>query len=112
MRWPIIIRRVSGHSMMPVLPPGTYVWGKRRYKKLQVGDTVIFEHQGKEKIKRISQIKDNELYVLGDHPEASTDSRQFGWIDEKFVIAKVIWPHSPINRAENYKPETQTSPDK
>lgn len=102
--------------MMPVLPPKTYVWATAWFKKLVPGDTIIFLHEGKEKIKRISEIKDNELYVLGDHPEASKDSRHFGWISSDIVIAKLFWPHAPKSRAENVdasgKEADQSSPDK
>lgn len=87
--------------MMPVLPPGTYVVGTRIFRKLEVGDTVIFLHEGKEKIKRISQMDGTRLFVIGDHPEASVDSRQFGWVEQETVIAKVFWPHAPKTRAEN-----------
>lgn len=101
---------------MPVLPPGTHVWATPWYKKLAPGDTVIFVHEGKEKIKRISEIKDGKLYVLGDHPEASKDSRHFGWIDIGTVCAKLFWPHAPKSRAENVdangKEPAQSSPDK
>lgn len=103
--------------MMPVLPPGTHVWATAWFKKLAVGDTVIFIHEGKEKIKRISEIKNGELYVLGDHPEASKDSRQFGWIQSSTVEGKLFWPHAPKSRAENVSAAekeslAQSSPDK
>lgn len=111
LRWPIIIRKIHGHSMMPVLPPGTYVWATPIIRRLSVGDTVIFIHDNREKIKRVSEIKDDELYVLGDHPEASKDSRQFGWIKRESVQGKVFWPHAPRTRAENVEAETQ-NPDK
>lgn len=97
---PFILRRVHGHSMMPVLPPKTLVWGFRWFNRLKVGNIIIFKHAGKEKIKRISKIEDDKLFVLGDHSEASTDSRSYGWIMTEDVIAKVIWPHAPKDRAE------------
>lgn len=97
---PLTIRQISGHSMMPVLPPGTVVFGLRWFRKLKSGDVVIFLHEGKEKIKRISQLEDGRVYLLGDHQDASTDSRHFGWLDLDSVKAKVIWPHSPKHRAE------------
>lgn len=99
--WPVIIRKIHGHSMVPVLPPGTYVWATPWYKNLKVGDTVIFFHEGREKIKRISEMKEGKLFLLGDHAESSTDSRQFGWVDGDTVIARVFWPHAPKTRAEN-----------
>ncbi len=93
---PLLNRRVVGHSMVPVLPPGTKVWGYKWFRNLKPGDVVIFLQDGKEKIKRISEMKDNEVYVLGDHPETSIDSRQFGWLPIESVKAKIIWPRTKI----------------
>lgn len=98
---PIIIRRIHGHSMVPVLPPGTTVWGWGWFKSLKPGQVIVFRHDGREKIKRIDHIADDKLFVVGDHPETSTDSRHFGLIDQTDVIAKIIWPHSPKDRAES-----------
>ncbi len=97
---PLVVRRLHGHSMMPVLPPNTLVWGRRWYRNLEEGDIVIFAHEGKEKIKRVCGLKEDSIYLLGDHPETSTDSRHFGWISRDHVIAKVFWPPAPKSRAE------------
>jgi nickel-type superoxide dismutase maturation protease len=99
--WPLVLRKVQGHSMVPVLPPGTNVWGNHWFQKLAVGDVIIFVHDGKEKIKRIAEIDGDQLYVLGDHEETSTDSRHFGWISRELVTAKVFWPHAPKSRSEH-----------
>lgn len=88
----ILIRRVVGHSMVPSLPPNTLVIGWKKIRKLQPGDVVVILHDDKEKIKRIDQIKDGKIYVLGDHPETSTDSRHFGWLDQDTVRARIFWP--------------------
>jgi nickel-type superoxide dismutase maturation protease len=88
----LIIRRVIGDSMLPGIAPGMIVIGWGRLKGLRRGDVVILSHNAMEKIKRIDQIDGDELYVLGDNLAASTDSRQFGWIDRKQVLARVIWP--------------------
>ncbi len=91
--WPFVLRKVNGHSMMPILPPSTFVVGSRWFRKLRVGNVVIFLHETKEKIKRIERIEDDgSLFLIGEHPEASTDSRHFGSIDRCWVIAKVILP--------------------
>lgn len=93
-RWPIIIRRVQGHSMVPVLPPGTMVWGVRWFRQLKPGDVVVFERDQKEMIKRIESISHGRVFVLGDHTDTSTDSRHFGTIHESTIIAKVKWPQT------------------
>lgn len=60
----------------------------------KAGDIVIIVHKSLEKIKRIHDIDDDRIYVLGDNNIQSTDSRQFGWINRETVIARVIWPRS------------------
>lgn len=107
-----MLRKIHGHSMMPVLPPGTYIWATGLFKNLKIGDIIIFLHDGKEKIKRIDAFRDTELFVLGDHSEASTDSRQFGWIQRDSVVARLFWPHAPKSRAENARGDSHASPDR
>jgi len=90
--WPLLVRRVHGHSMMPVLPPRILVYGYRWGYRLKSGDIVIVVRDGREIIKRIDKINNDLLFVLGDHPIASIDSRNFGWIPRSSVIAKIFWP--------------------
>jgi hypothetical protein len=103
---PIMLRQIFGHSMLPVLPPGTMVYGLKWFRKhrLKIGDVVIFMHEGKEKIKRVEQIEEGKVYLLGDHPAESTDSRDFGWLHVDEILAKVVWPHAPKHRAEGVDP--------
>lgn len=89
----MIIRRVRGQSMLPALKPGQIVIGTKS-KQLKPGQLVIFRHHGIEKIKRVNQLRAEELTVLGDNSNNSTDSRDFGWLARKEVIAKVIWPRN------------------
>jgi type IV secretory pathway protease TraF len=39
-------------------------------------------------IKRVSTVNNNSIYVLGDNPKNSLDSRLFGDINKKQVIGK------------------------
>lgn len=80
--------------MLPTLKQDAVIWATGVFRDLSAGDVVIIRHQGIEKIKRVEAVQGNELYVLGDNPSASTDSRFFGWLPVSSVHAKVIWPRS------------------
>jgi hypothetical protein len=45
-----------------------------------------------EKIKRIERHEGDLVYLLGDNPAESTDSRTLGWLPAKTILAKVVWP--------------------
>ena len=82
--------------MLPAFRPGTVVAAWTRPAHIMPGDIVIFRHDGKEKIKRIQAIKGDRMYVVGDHPAFSSDSREFGWINRSAVVAKVWWPRTSV----------------
>jgi len=77
--------------MLPSLKAGQLVIG-RQTRDLRPGDVVIVSHSGLEKIKRIEKQQGDLIYLLGDNAAASTDSRSFGWVQAKTIIAKVVWP--------------------
>lgn len=89
----LIVRRIVGHSMSPILKHGQLVIGLRWLPPRQ-GAVVILRHEGKEKIKKISEMSQGNIYVVGNNTEASTDSRQFGWLPKKSIIGVVIWPRT------------------
>ena len=90
MRWPIIIRKISGISMVPDLSPGQIIFAISPYRKLRVGDIIVFTHDNTEKIKRIAAIDEHGIHVRGDNSSFSTDSRHFGPIPPNSVRAMVI----------------------
>jgi type IV secretory pathway protease TraF len=92
--WPIMIRRVQGHSMVPVLPPGTLVFGLRWFSRLKPDKVIIFVRDNRETVKRIDHLNGEDLYVLGDHSETSTDSRHYGVVPHEAVEAIVVWPRT------------------
>jgi len=76
--------------MAPTLHPGKLVFIWRWGYKPRVNDIVIIKHNGLEKIKRITRIEPQGLYVRGDNALASTDSRHFGIVPFESVMGKAI----------------------
>jgi phage repressor protein C with HTH and peptisase S24 domain len=81
--------------MLPALAANTVVVA-RRTRRVRPGDVVIIRHDNLEKIKRLSLMQDGQVFVLGDNPAQSTDSRSFGWLPVSVVVAKVVWPKRRI----------------
>lgn len=77
--------------MAPTLRKGQLIIG-RQTRELGPGDVVIVSHNGLEKVKRIKKQQGDLIYLLGDNASSSTDSRNFGWVQAKSIIAKVVWP--------------------
>ena len=86
-----VVRRVVGDSMLPVLRADRVVVAVRAWR-VRPGDVVIIRHDGKDKIKRVHTVQDGQVFLLGDNPAASTDSRHFGWLPRRAVVARVLWP--------------------
>ena len=76
--------------MLPAFAPGRLILARSWFWRLKLGNVVVVRHQGLEKIKRVQQIDGDKVFLTGDNPVASTDSRQFGWVDRKQVIARVV----------------------
>lgn len=84
-----LVRRVHGNSMLPTLKHGQIVIALKA-KKPKANDIIVFEHDGREKIKRIQSIKNNTAFVIGDNLAASTDSRKFGPIQRSAIRGVVL----------------------
>jgi nickel-type superoxide dismutase maturation protease len=84
--------RVEGDSMQPTLKHGEEILVKPT-ENFQIGDIVVANHPFKQSviiIKRISEINEKGLFLLGDNPIESTDSRSFGEVLKKNVLGKVV----------------------
>lgn len=90
-----MLRRVVGDSMKPTLREGQIVVAFKN-KNIKLRSLVIVKTKDREIIKRVAKIKGQKVYVLGDNPAHSKDSRDFGWIAIDDVIATVIWPRSAL----------------
>ena len=84
-----MIRRVVGQSMLPAYRPGTLVLGVR-WLRPQLGRVVIAERDGREIIKRVTDMKAGRVFVLGDNPARSTDSREYGWLELRMIKSVII----------------------
>ncbi|MDO8620942.1 MAG: nickel-type superoxide dismutase maturation protease [Candidatus Levybacteria bacterium] len=84
--------KVVGHSMEPTLKQNKIVIVSSipyLFKKPTIGDIVVLKRQ-KYIIKRITAIKKEQVFVIGDNKKESTDSRNFGWIKKDSILGKVI----------------------
>ena len=86
----MMLRRVSGNSMLPTLTHGQIVYVRRWLYSPRVNDVVMIRHEGLDKIKRIKAIHGHDITVVGDNPQESTDSRQFGVLPVAVVVGKVL----------------------
>lgn len=60
------------------------------FNKPKVNDLIAFKDGNQFIIKRLKQIKDGKYLVKGDNKK---DSKNYGWIDKKDIIGKVIYTH-------------------
>ena len=93
----VVRYRVAGRSMAPMLSPGDTLWIDRWAYRRQgpaVGDVVVANHpfrKGQRLVKRVSRVLDSgHLELLGDSPDASTDSRGLGAFSPELVVGRVI----------------------
>jgi nickel-type superoxide dismutase maturation protease len=87
--WPLGLYRVAGTSMQPTYQPGDTLLGWRWFRP-RVGQVVVAHHAGRPLIKRIAQHDGPAVWLLGDNPTASTDSRQFGAVARHQLEAHII----------------------
>lgn len=86
----LIIRRVSGNSMAPTLKDGQIIIASS-LKQPKLGAIIVFKHNNREKIKRIKSISNRKIEVIGDNAGASSDSRDFGLIEQDHIIGTVLF---------------------
>jgi phage repressor protein C with HTH and peptisase S24 domain len=86
--WPIGIYRVEGDSMLPSYRPGDTLLGWRWFAPKR-GDVVVVRRD-RPLIKRITHVNVEGIFIEGDNPRRSTDSRSFGLVRRSQVEARII----------------------
>ena len=84
--------KVTGNSMSPTLEDGDYVLIRkpRRQRKLTLGLIYVINHSELGRIiKRLSDMKHDRCYFIGDNP-SSTPSTVIGAVESSRVIGQVI----------------------
>jgi nickel-type superoxide dismutase maturation protease len=88
--------------MAPRLPSGSRIVARSigDATRLRVGDVVVARRPDRpevEIVKRIGAIDaGGAIFLAGDNPGASTDSRQFGAVMRHHILARVGWRYWPL----------------
>jgi nickel-type superoxide dismutase maturation protease len=88
--------------MAPRLPSGSLIVARPidDGTRLRVGDVVVARRPDRpelEIVKRIQAIEpDGAIFLAGDNPASSTDSRQFGPVMRGHIMARVGWRYWPL----------------
>jgi phage repressor protein C with HTH and peptisase S24 domain len=79
----------TGPCMEPILDDNDIliVW---RLCTPKIGDIITVDHNGLAYTKRLAKTEGNKLWILGDNADNSDDSNDFGWVDGKNFIGKVV----------------------
>jgi nickel-type superoxide dismutase maturation protease len=110
-RWRPFAVAVEGDSMRPALEPGDLLVAVRS-QKIEQGMLAVFldpRRPGFELVKRVAAVPGEraggrmlgpgEYWILGDRPEASTDSRTFGPAHASAITGVVVARYWPPGRA-------------
>ena len=81
--------------MQPTLEPGDRVLVRRLGRKPapSLGSVIVARHPQRRElrlIKRLSRVDSTGLWLLGDNPAESTDSRQLGAVTTNLLIGEVV----------------------
>ena len=93
--FPIV--QICGYSMFPTLLDGEVFLSKRvfRKSKCKAGKIYVYRppydsNEERFVIKRLAFIQDGKYYFLGDNANDSYDSRYYGYVDSKNVVAQLL----------------------
>jgi nickel-type superoxide dismutase maturation protease len=92
----LITVNIIGNSMAPTFYDGDFlIFECKINQKHNIGDIVLVDHpyrKNKKIVKRISKINEHgDYFLVGDNPliHETSDSRSFGYVKEKYILAKL-----------------------
>ena len=97
---PVTRIRIVGPSMEPTLVNGDW-WLVRRGASVGPGDVVLLVHPRRPDalvVKRVDHAVDGGWWVLGDNPDSSEDSRNFGAVPARNVVGRLWFRYHPLRR--------------
>ena len=98
---------VAGRSMRPTLEPGDHLLVDRwtlTHRAPRIGELVLLlGPDGRPMCKRVARpprgAAAGRIWVLGDNPADSSDSREFGAVQRERLLGRVAWRYWPPARA-------------
>lgn len=96
---------VEGRSMTPTLAPGDWLLADpEAYVEAPpaAGDLVLIpdpRQTSRLLVKRVSDVRGDDLFLAGDAPDESTDSRAFGSVTADAVEGRPWFRYWPLRRA-------------
>jgi nickel-type superoxide dismutase maturation protease len=108
--WRLLARRmrryaISGRSMEPTLQNDDWVLvDEKAYarRRPRVGDLVAVHDPrdpGRIVFKRVARRNPAGVWLLGDNPAESTDSRTFAWVSDELVLGRAWLRYWPLREA-------------
>ena len=92
---------VAGGSMEPTFRDGDWLLVRRLSGPPRAGEVVVAtdpREPARLLVKRVGSVAGHRVTVHGDHPDESTDSRQFGPIPDSAVIGRPFLRYAPLRR--------------
>ena len=88
---------IEGPSMLPTLEPGTLALGIRAYRVRPGQIVVARDPLGPGlTVKRVTYVRHPSLvWLVGDNMRCSADSRTWGWVDRREIVARVVLAVKP-----------------
>ena len=92
---------VTGASMEPTVREGDWLLVRRSRRRPRAGELVVAadpREPARLLVKRVSSVDGDEVAVLGDQADRSTDSRHFGTLSATAIIGRPLLRYAPLER--------------